>query len=71
MLEIAVARTVKSDDQGHSFTQRQPRFASSPTLAVTDLSLTPQGFKFSTKVIHGAKQFRKIHWYPLHFGFLA
>ena len=71
MFEIAVARTVKSDDNGHSFAQRKPRFASSPTLAVADLPLTPQGFKFPTKVIHSAKQFRKIHWYPLHFGFLA
>ena len=71
MLEIAVARAVKGDDNRHSFAEREPRFASAVTPTITDLSLTPKGLKFLTKVIHVAKQFRKIHEYPLHFGFLA
>jgi hypothetical protein len=71
MLEIAVPRVVKGDDNRHSFAERKPRFALATTPTITDLPLTPKGFKSPTKVIHVAKQFRKIHEYPLHFGFLA
>ena len=71
MFEIAVARRMKGDDDRHSFAERKLL----PSLAMasiqSDLSLPPNGFKLLAKVVHIAKQFRKIHRYPLHFGFLA
>ena len=71
MFEIAVSRGVEGDGNRHLLTERELRFSSSATPAIAYLSLIPKGFELLAKVIHVAKQFRKIHWYPLHFGLLA
>lgn len=71
MFEIAVARRMKGDDDRHSFAERKLLPSLATASIQSDLSLTPNRLKFPAKVVHIAKQFCKIHWYPLHFGFLA
>jgi hypothetical protein len=71
MFEITVTRRMKGDDDRHSFAQREPLSSLTMASIHRELPLPPNGFKLLTKVVHIAKQFGKIHRYPLHFGFLA
>ena len=68
MFEVAVDGGVKCDDDGHAFAERKLRFPSSVSRYKL---LMPKRFEISTKVVRVAEQFRKIHEYPLHSGFLA
>ena len=73
MFEIAEVRRMKGDDNRHSFAERKPllSLAAMAAAILSDLFLSPNGFKLPAKVVHIAEHFRKIHRYPLHFGFLA
>ena len=71
MFEIAEVRRMKGDDNRHSFAERKPLSSLAAASIQSDLSLATNGLKLLAKVVHIAEHFRKIHRYPLHFGFLA
>ena len=61
MFEIAVIRGVESNDNRHLLAERKPGSAFAVAFARGDLSLFSKRLKNLAKIVHVAKQFRKVH----------
>ena len=61
MFEISVIRGVEGDDDGHLLAERKSRRPLAVAFARFDQSRPPQGLENLAKIVHVAKQFRKVH----------